>query len=76
MLNQTACEQHMQMCHPKPYASAHPERSAAKSKDAQDKLHETSLQEILCEACPACASAAGTGEPVEGLRMTPCYVAS
>jgi hypothetical protein len=28
------------ICHCEPFASAHPERSGAKSKDAQDKLRE------------------------------------
>jgi hypothetical protein len=38
-----------QNCHPEPFASAHPERrrGAPKSKDAQDKLREGSLREIL-----------------------------
>src|SRR5262245_31035998 len=38
-----------QQCHPEPCASAHPERrcETPKSKDAQDKLREGSLGEIL-----------------------------
>jgi type IV fimbrial biogenesis protein FimT len=41
-----------QPCHPEPFASAHPERRcvAPKSKDAQDKLREGSLREILRSA--------------------------
>jgi hypothetical protein len=37
------------LCHPESFASAHPERrrEAPKSKDAQDKLREGSLREIL-----------------------------
>src|SRR5262245_40684080 len=38
-----------QQCDPEPFASAHPERrcEAPKSKDAQDKLREGFLREIL-----------------------------